>query len=128
MFAPWSRPNGSEDQNQAPMSPMPPRIAVSTRPRVSVSSAMPTAIVPTSSQAMNDASRAPQSAVASPTTMPSARKAGISRVHRGVRSSSRNTGRRHPRNVASASSTAAPIQPAITIARITLPVVSATSS
>ena len=118
MFAPWSRPNRSDDQNQAPTSPMPPRRAVSTRPRVSVSSAMPTAIVPTSNQTMNEAWRSPRSAVARPATMPRAKKAGISKFHRGDRSSSRNTGRHHPRKAVSPQrALAAPTQTGIIIAR-----------
>ena len=44
----------SEVQNHTPTSPIPPRKAVRSRPRVSVSSAMPTNRVPTRSHTMND--------------------------------------------------------------------------
>ena len=77
---------------------------------------------------MNDELLSPQSAVTSPTRIAAAKKAGISSVHRGVRSSSRNTGRHHPKKSVASSKTSAPMPTGITIALMTLLVVSPTWS
>ena len=128
MLSAWSIPNRSEVQNHTPTSPIPPRKAVRSSPRVSTSSAMPTKRVPTSSHTMNEESRLPQSAVTSPATTATAMKAGISSVHRGARSSSRNTGRHHPKKYVMRSRAKAPTPTGNTIAFITLLVVSPTAS